>query len=307
MTTRLFVTALLFAGVAACTETAPVDEFATEETGEIDESKADLGGTYTFFEIKRDYRRCVSPLCGGYWVSRVNRTTTKCADGSYQPSCYMAEVRWDRLGLGAPAMDELQAAIDGSSVLVRGTVGKKDFGGQFGQLGEFRPTEAWIGQGPNPPAGPFAMVEESGVRCITTPCNFWREKKLNASTTASLAELGWESSGADDERVGRAISEIFERNLIIAGDRYTVRGPGGTGKARTVSQFYVRARDKKACFVGGCSGQLCSDRPGAISTCEYRPEYACYQDAVCEEQIGGECGWTETDALAACLADPSAP
>ncbi|MEM9191931.1 MAG: hypothetical protein AAGF12_22350 [Myxococcota bacterium] len=55
------------------------------------------------------------------------------------------------------------------------------------------------------------------------------------------------------------------------------------------------------CFVGGCSGQICSDAPGAPSTCEFRPEYACYRDAACERQSDGMCGWTETPELLACL------
>ena len=55
------------------------------------------------------------------------------------------------------------------------------------------------------------------------------------------------------------------------------------------------------CYVGGCSGQICSDQPGALSTCEYREEYACYKTATCERQGGGECGWTMTPALNICL------
>lgn len=58
------------------------------------------------------------------------------------------------------------------------------------------------------------------------------------------------------------------------------------------------------CFVGGCSGQLCTDREGGISTCEFRPEYACYRGATCERQPSGACGWTPTPELTACLASP---
>ena len=57
-----------------------------------------------------------------------------------------------------------------------------------------------------------------------------------------------------------------------------------------------------ACYVGGCSAQICSDQPDAVSTCEYRPEYACYKTATCERQRTGKCGWTETVELKACLA-----
>lgn len=56
-----------------------------------------------------------------------------------------------------------------------------------------------------------------------------------------------------------------------------------------------------ACYKGGCSGQLCSDTPDMVSTCEYREEYACYQTASCERQSNGQCGWTETNALKMCL------
>lgn len=60
----------------------------------------------------------------------------------------------------------------------------------------------------------------------------------------------------------------------------------------------------KTCYVGGCSAQLCTDNPDIASTCEYRDTYACYQTAACEVQATGECGWTPTDELKACLANP---
>lgn len=54
------------------------------------------------------------------------------------------------------------------------------------------------------------------------------------------------------------------------------------------------------CIKTGCSGQICSDQD-VVSTCEYRPEYACYQSAQCARQADGRCGWTQTTALTACL------
>lgn len=59
------------------------------------------------------------------------------------------------------------------------------------------------------------------------------------------------------------------------------------------------------CYVGGCSGQVCSDDPGVITTCEWREEYACYKLSVCERQASGECGWTETDEFRQCLGNTS--
>jgi len=65
------------------------------------------------------------------------------------------------------------------------------------------------------------------------------------------------------------------------------------------------------CAVAGCSGQLCISAEeaaagGGVSTCEFRAEYACYREASCEPQADGKCGWTETDDLKRCLANPPA-
>ncbi|WP_437996668.1 hypothetical protein WMF26_37605 [Sorangium sp. So ce185] len=57
------------------------------------------------------------------------------------------------------------------------------------------------------------------------------------------------------------------------------------------------------CVVGGCSGQLCVEADNDLATtCEWREEYACYQEhGVCERGASGECGWRETPELKACL------
>lgn len=59
------------------------------------------------------------------------------------------------------------------------------------------------------------------------------------------------------------------------------------------------------CVKSGCSGTVCTT-PGneMMTTCEMKPEYACYRDAECKVQENGECGWTMDDKLTACLASP---
>lgn len=56
------------------------------------------------------------------------------------------------------------------------------------------------------------------------------------------------------------------------------------------------------CGPQGCSGTVCAAEP-VITTCEWRAEYACYDNAVitqcgCRE---GRCGWSQTAALEECL------
>jgi hypothetical protein len=60
------------------------------------------------------------------------------------------------------------------------------------------------------------------------------------------------------------------------------------------------------CKKTGCSGIVCAEED-VVSTCEFKPEYACYQQATCERQPDGACGWTKTAELDACLANPPAP
>lgn len=57
-----------------------------------------------------------------------------------------------------------------------------------------------------------------------------------------------------------------------------------------------------ACYVGGCSSEVCSDRPDVASNCMYKSEFACYKKtSTCERQVSGACGWTQTEALKICI------
>jgi hypothetical protein len=57
---------------------------------------------------------------------------------------------------------------------------------------------------------------------------------------------------------------------------------------------------KGGCIIGGCNGEICSDTNMA-SPCIYKPEFECYKNAQCEKQDNGNCGWTPTAELTACL------
>jgi hypothetical protein len=62
-----------------------------------------------------------------------------------------------------------------------------------------------------------------------------------------------------------------------------------------------------ACIVTGCSGQICSDK-NVGSTCEWRAEYACYQqNGNCRfDPLTHQCAWQDTAELRACLS-PAQP
>lgn len=59
------------------------------------------------------------------------------------------------------------------------------------------------------------------------------------------------------------------------------------------------------CEVGGCSGQVCAKGgKRIITTCEYRPEYACYKltECGCDK---GKCSWLEKQEFVRCLNEKS--
>jgi hypothetical protein len=55
------------------------------------------------------------------------------------------------------------------------------------------------------------------------------------------------------------------------------------------------------CVITGCSGQVCAEAE-AITTCEWKPQFACYkQYSRCERAADGQCGWAQTPELMQCL------
>lgn len=59
----------------------------------------------------------------------------------------------------------------------------------------------------------------------------------------------------------------------------------------------------RGCKRAGCNGQLCIDANSQdkVSSCDFKPEYVCYQKAQCERQLDGDCGFTPSDELSQCL------
>src|SRR5688572_31228014 len=86
-----------------------------------------LASTSSFYTIRRDLRRCASPMCGGYFIKLVNQPRTRCANGRSMPECYVASIEWN----GQPEAD-----ADGA--LVRGTLIKR------GAYGVLNAREVWL-------------------------------------------------------------------------------------------------------------------------------------------------------------------
>lgn len=95
---------------------------------------------------------------------------------------------------------------------------------------------------------------------------------------------------------------LYEFQLIAAGSNQRVNMYLGSESISTF-KFLDQTSGAKECKPTGCSGEICSDKD-EVSICIIRTEDGCYENAKCERQSNGECGWTQTEELKSCLQKP---
>lgn len=179
---------------------------------------------------------------------------------------------------------------------------------------------------PQPPAPPIVKSEgQTSVKLLETAVfkdiKIMPTKVLEDSRCASDVQCVWAGQvKIETEVVGKkdAIAHQFIEGSVFSFEGYNITlakvepYPVSTKKITEGEyRFTFKVEKQKPvaaakCYVGGCSSQICSDKPDVASTCIYREVYACYQGAACERQSDGQCGWTQTPALKACVAEKSA-
>jgi len=247
----------------------------------------------TYYTIRPDVRRCASPMCGGFFIKRVNHPRTRCADGRNMAECYVAEINWN----GQPSVEVRHA-------LLRGELSQRRYP-RVGQFGVLRVTESWRAMSQRSPLGTFFRVKDLGIRCITYPCMSHQEERLNSYAQRKIAGVELNGAQAPDEAVAQAGEAMTTaQGIMVAGEHDRIVGPAGRAQTLTATQFYLRGSApvaNKPCRKTGCSSQVCADED-VMTTCEWRPQYECYRRARCERQTNGECGFTQTRELTTCLA-----
>ncbi|MCC6749273.1 MAG: hypothetical protein IT371_16540 [Deltaproteobacteria bacterium] len=234
---------LAMAGCGA-TESEPADQDQLEAdalTG-ADGKDDSLYSTSTYFSVRRDFRKCMSPLCGGYFVKRLNRTTTRCHDGVYAAECYAAELELSALGLSASDAASFEAEVASGRGLLRGRVVAHTYGSGGGSwvLGQFKASEGWRAASANAPTGIFRRMTDNGIRCIKAPCFNLHGPRLNSTLTMDFSALDLRAAGATPEQLQKANEALLTRDgVIVAGLARTTRDGGRT---MVGSQFYLRVK-----------------------------------------------------------------
>ncbi|HEV7397121.1 MAG TPA: DUF6748 domain-containing protein [Pyrinomonadaceae bacterium] len=249
----------------------------------------------TYYLVRRDLRRCASPMCGGFFVRRVNFPTTPCTDGKNSSECYVSEIQWNG-----------HEQVETGKALLRGIIAPNREQ-RFRKFGSFQVSEVWQAAGEKNPSGDFYRVRDLGVRCIAAPCPTHHEAKLNTTEARNIAGVDLSHVGATEESESHAVAYMTgNQGILVAGEHERVTGPAGRSEKLNVTQFYLLFQNpaatgsSKPCIRTGCSKQICADH-NVMSTCEWREEYECYRKASCERQADGDCGFTKTPELASCL------
>ena len=198
-----------------------------------------VAATSTYFIARRDTRRCPSPLCGGFWVRRVNKLTTTCADGVTRAECYVPKINTKPVSTeeehDTPYIADRVAS---GAAIVRGTLKPKDYP-VHGNLGVLRVTEVWDSATGELPRGTVYRVRDSGIRCIGTPCPIFHTTILNTTTSRNVTDLILASvTNVSNEAIDDAFEDILTEHILVAGD---ITSAPGTVKL-TATQFYLTVR-----------------------------------------------------------------
>lgn len=239
--TRLLMTTRLLAGLAlaavlggslgAC---APISGDVPDD-GVVDTDEADLGSSQrSYVTLRRDYRKCSWPMCGGWYVADVNRKNTK--------EVYVAELDFEGSGLDAAVADQVTSAANGEVVLHGKLADLADWDDPAMKV--FRVSAAWRGMPGQVVAAGDVFHEVAAVdpprQCFTAPCPNLEVTPLHRSqgveidrvATQHFLEPRLDHTWLQDRvATGRAIVA----GSVIDGESF----PGGVEQVLHASQVFV--------------------------------------------------------------------
>ncbi len=225
--------AVLFVGCGVSeADLNDVGNESAEELGELGTS------TRSYVVFRRDMRKCVAPMCGGFWVHDVNRSTLN--------EMYVSGFDFSQSNLrGLP---EHQGDVTGAGnfeVVLYGKLGPTE--SRFNTR-TFLVTEAWRGMPGvtfTEPADTFVKVQAANIQCIAAPCATLRASKLHTTTKTLFHDLDLTRT-AKEPLVDQdwLTFRITDKDAIVAGRFVNGAQVGvGTEKVLDASQVFVHLPD----------------------------------------------------------------
>ncbi len=236
---------LAVAAVSACADERPREDIDPP----VGATQRSLGGdadaipTEVYYTATRDTRKCVSPLCGGFFLRAVNQSRTTCADGTVVKSskgCYVADI-------------DLQGMTADDGALLRGEFVKRDYLGfptqdtlvadaVFNPI--FEQDHAWYFR--------YNLVRDTGIRCITEPCPSQEIAKLNtpyAWNDPFIFDDVPYFGGDLDEAVDTFYAAYGERGVIVDGFWYSPWYTGSGWEFSITNVFVEQTPNRDMCLT----------------------------------------------------------
>jgi len=217
-----------------CTFIDPAGHCILDSQIEPPGAEVEAGGSY--YAVSRvDTRKCSPPFCGGYFVAKLNRQATRCLDGVQRRECYVAD-----LDLSALELDEEEAReVRAGNTIFLGELNPR---GDFSSVGDLVAHGAWQAPTAGRGVGGIYRVEDSGLRCVTSPCPALSKTTINTTERELIAGVELENARADTQVIKRGYEAIFSsQGLLVAGFKmiYKDAGPAGDAEVLVGTQFYV--------------------------------------------------------------------
>ncbi len=222
------------AGLVACGPSQSVvsEQFAAADEVTTDDQELSTA-RYSYVTFKRDLRKCISPLCGGFWVTPVNKPTA-------------APTYVSGLDFSVSKLDDAVVAklYDGAAgeVVLKGRLGPTE--PRFNT----RPLmvqAAWRGlPGATIAAGSWTYIVDShDIRCFTWPCPTLDARRIGSYSHTMFSNV---VIGVEVSRLNNAwlADRVKNHGALVAGTFVDgAKGPAGTEKNLKAEQVFLKIDD----------------------------------------------------------------
>lgn len=302
----------MLTGCAADTSSEAFDDDASELAESSEDAITGSPSNFGYFVVTRqDPRKCASPMCGGWFVKRVNQATTRCADGTRQPDCYQGTIELNNVGLSQREEEDLRASFLSGNAVLKALQYKKKINGMT--IGTLKASEGWVGATGSAATGSFYRAADNGLRCVKAPCPSTTAFQLNGREDhnvirAILENTATPASQEALDRAGQALGTA--EGVIIAGGIALPKcvPNSNCGPLIIAQEFFLRVtrREDRGCGGRGNSscnaGQFCQWQPKDIcgaadagGLCQYKPDF-------CTQVFKQVCGCDDKTYSNACVA-----
>jgi Domain of unknown function (DUF6748)/Kazal-type serine protease inhibitor domain len=186
-------------------------EQVSSHAAALGESEGNLP-TEIYYSVERDYRMCMAPMCGGYWLKAVNLRRTVCADGTIggDQGCYVAGVDLHGIELrgGELLHGEFRKVEYGSIV-----ADHLDVDAAFTPALEEAQPYHWIN-----------LIQDTGIRCFTTPCPSQRIAMVNTGIAWTRYGFSYGVNDEEQEILEEAFSDAYSTGGALVQSRWLRHG-----------------------------------------------------------------------------------